>query len=120
MLFWIVLVPFSSALNSHYGGLNGVWIWYSFNMFMIAICMYFIWRYIGNPKRKLSFIANDPRLRKMSLERSFTVAFIFLCGVIFSLWEGEVLFIVSRFIYILIIPAMGIINRRYRIKKDPT
>src|SRR6478609_7891198 len=31
MLFWIILVPFSSAMNSHHGDLNAVWMWYSFN-----------------------------------------------------------------------------------------
>src|SRR5664279_3675180 len=41
MLLWIVFVPFTSGLNSHYGGMDAVWMIYSLNMFMIALSLYF-------------------------------------------------------------------------------
>ncbi|MES2005022.1 MAG: TMEM175 family protein [Bacteroidota bacterium] len=117
MLFWIVLVPFSSALNARYGPLDSVWEWYSFNMFMIALSLFFIWRYIGNPKRKLSLLANDPRLRKMAAVRNFSIAIIFLLGLLLCLPGLNITSQIARFIYVLIFPAMWIVNRRYRLKK---
>ena len=116
MLFWIVLVPFSSALNAKYGGDDFVWELYSFNMFMIDISMFFIWRYIGNPKRNLSQLAFDPRLRKMSITRSLSIAFIFLSGLLLCLPGIFILSWIARFIYLLIFPAMWIISKRYAIK----
>lgn len=119
MLFWIVLVPFSSALNSRYGGVNAVWMWYSFNMFMIGISLYLLWKYVGNPKKKLSYIADDSRLRKMSSTRSLTIAIIFLMGLLLCLFNWEPAFWIARFVYVLIFPAMLIINRVYPEKKQP-
>lgn len=117
MLFWIIIVPFSSALNSKYGGSDAVWMWYSFNMFMIGMSLYFTWKYIGNPKRNLSAIADHPNLRKMATVRSLVIAFIFLSGLLFCLPGWVVTSWIARFIYILIFPAMRIINRMYGEKK---
>jgi uncharacterized membrane protein len=120
MLFWIILVPFSSALNSHYGGLNQVWCWYSLNMFMIAMSLYWLWRYIGNPANKLSSIALHPHLKEMSQFRSLAVAAIFLAGGLLSFFDGIFFFILSRGIYFLIFPVMALISRHYRKKKIPS
>lgn len=46
MLFWIVLVPFTSGFNAQHGNLDIVWIIYSFNLFMIGLSLYFINRII--------------------------------------------------------------------------
>ncbi len=62
MLFWTVLVPFSSSLNSRYGNMDTVWMWYRSRICMIALAMYFLWRYIGHPKRTLTLMAEDPLL----------------------------------------------------------
>jgi uncharacterized membrane protein len=119
MLFWIILVPFSSSLNSRYGGSDSVWMWYSFNMFMIALSLALIWRYIGIPRKKLSQLADDPRLRRMALTRNLTIAFIFLLGLILCLPHISPLSWTARFIYVLIFPAMTIVNRMYREKNNP-
>jgi uncharacterized membrane protein len=119
MLFWIVLVPFSSALNSRFGGVDEVWMWYSFNMFMIALSLFFIWRYIGNPAKNLSLLATDERLRKMAQVRNFTIAFIFLLGLLLCLPGTKAMSWTARFVYALIFPAMSIVNRLYRQKKQP-
>ena len=116
MLFWIILVPFSSALNSTYFEYDTVWELYSFNMFMIAISMFFIWRHIGNPKKNLSVLAVDKRLRKMYIARSLTIAFIFLLGLMLCLPGVINLSRIARFIYLLIFPAMWIISKRFAIK----
>jgi uncharacterized membrane protein len=79
LLFWIILMPFASAMNSRYGDVNAVWMFYSLNMFMIGISIYFIWRYISQSKKETCRrIANDPVARKMALVRSFVIALIFL------------------------------------------
>lgn len=116
-LFWIVLAPFSSAMNSKYAGIDGVWMWYSFNMFMISLSLYFLWRYIGNPKRKLSTISSQPKLYHSMRMRSQVVALIFLLSVVLCLPGWSITSWAARFSFFLIFPAMRIINRIYKIKK---
>ena len=119
MLFWIILMPFSSALISKYAGRNDVWMMYCFNLFMIGICIYFLWRYITNPKRNLSWIAHDPVIRKMARVRSLTIALIFLMGGVLCLFNWKPAFYIARYGFILIFPAMFIISRMYRKKNNP-
>ncbi|MBX9781647.1 MAG: DUF1211 domain-containing protein [Chitinophagaceae bacterium] len=111
MLFWIVLVPFTSGLNSHYGGLDLVWQIYSLNLFMIGLSLFFLYRYIGNPKRNLSELAHDRLSRKYSYLRSLSVASIFLLGAIFASFHGHFFHQAARFVYVLIPFVLIIINR---------
>lgn len=111
VLFWIILTPFSSALNSHYAGMDPVWEFYSLNMFMIALAIYFIWRRISNPKRNLSGIAHDPENKKWLLRRSLVIALIFLSGFVLCLFENKYTSYTARFVFILIFPAMRILTR---------
>ncbi len=117
MLFWIVLVPFSSSLNSRYGGSDFVWMCYSLNMFMIGMALYFIWKYIGNPTNNLSAISLDKRIRKMSSTRSLAIAFIFSLGIILCIPGNRVLSLAARFIYFTIPIAMVFVTRHYKEKK---
>ena len=119
MLFWIILMPFSSAIVSKYAGNDTAWIFYSFNLFMIGISLYFLWRYITNPRHNLSFIADDPVVSKMARVRSLVVALIFLSGALLCLIEWKPTSWAARFVFWLIIPAMRIITRAYS-KKSPT
>ena len=120
MLFWIILMPFSSALSSKYAGMDSVWMFYCLNLFMIAISIYFLWGYITHPKRNLSSIANDPLLRKTSRLRSLSIACIFLSGALLCLLHWEPASWAARFVFFLIFPAMMIIRRVYAPKNNPT
>ncbi|MES2372657.1 MAG: TMEM175 family protein [Bacteroidota bacterium] len=119
MLFWVILMPFSTALSTHYGRSPAVWGLYCFNMFMIGISIYFLWRYITNPKRKLSWIANDPVISKMARARSFAISCIFLLGTLLVIVfpDSENIFWAAHFIFFLIFPAIVIIKRKYQPKK---
>ena len=119
MLFWIILMPFSSALISKNAGNDSVWMLYSFNMFMIGISLYFLWRYTTNPKRNLSFIANDPIIRKMVRVRSFAISCIFLSGALLCLLEWEPTSWAARFVFMLIFPTITIVKRIYSPKNNP-
>ncbi|MES2329151.1 MAG: TMEM175 family protein [Bacteroidota bacterium] len=118
-LFWTILMPFSTALTSKYAGHDDVWMLYCINLFMIGICIYFLWRYITNPKRNLSWVAHDPVIRKMARVRSLTVALIFLSGAVLCLFNWEPTSFAARFVFFLIMPAMFIISRKYRKKNNP-
>ena len=119
MLFWIIIMPFSSALSSKNFGNDSIWMFYSFNLFMIGISIYFLWRYITNPKRNLSFIANDPVISKMVRARSFSISFIFLSGALLCLLQWEPTSWASRFVFMLIFPAITIVKRIYSKKRTP-
>jgi uncharacterized membrane protein len=119
MLFWIIVMPFSSALSSRYAGYDSVWMVYCFNLFMIAISIYFLWRYITNPKRDISHIAHNAAIRKMAKVRSFTVALIFLSGDVLCMFNQLTTSYMARFVFLLIIPALIIIKRIYSKKITP-
>ncbi len=114
MLFWIVLVPFTSGLNSQYGNLNIVWQIYSFNLFMIGLSLYFLYRFIGNPKHNLSEFALNKTNKKYSSLRSMTSTLIFLSGALIACFDGDMAFIISRGVFFLIPVAIGIVNRKHR------
>jgi uncharacterized membrane protein len=116
MLLWIVIVPFSNALNFKYGT-DPVWMWYSFNMFMIGLSLFSLWNYICKPGKKLSHIANDPLRARAARVRSIVVAFIFLLGLLLCIPGNKYTSGAARFIYCLIFPAMLIVNRMYKFKK---
>ncbi|MBV9986443.1 MAG: DUF1211 domain-containing protein [Chitinophagaceae bacterium] len=118
MLFWIVLMPFSSALNSRYGNNDMVWMIYSFNMFMIGISIYFLWRYITNPKRNLSEIAHNEGQRRMARARSFLISCIFLSGALLALLPKPYSWS-ARMVFGLIFPVISILKRRYAQKNNP-
>jgi uncharacterized membrane protein len=113
MLFWVILMPFSSALSTKYPAAPLAWGVYCFNMFMIGMSIYFLWRYVTNPKRKLSWIANNPAVRKMALVRSFSISCVFLLGVLLAIPESKITFVAAHFVFVLIFPLMVIIRRRY-------
>ncbi len=120
LLFWIVLVPFTSGLNSHYGNLSIVWQVYSINLFMISMSIYFLYRYIGNAKNHLSDLSLDALTRKYSLYRSMATSLIFLSGALIVLIPGDIAFWIARFIYLLIFLIITLINKRFRraVKKQ--
>jgi uncharacterized membrane protein len=116
VLFWIILMPFSSGLNSKYGNLNSAWSVYCFDIFMIGLSMYFLWKYAFNPKRGFSDISGNPVLRKRVLSRSLVMALIFLSGLLLAQFESSFATIACRAVFFLAFPAIAIINRRYPVK----
>ncbi|MEO8173060.1 MAG: TMEM175 family protein [Sediminibacterium sp.] len=112
-LFWTILMPFSTALTSKYFSHDDVWMLYCFNLFMIGICLYFLWRYISNPKRNLSTISHDPVIRKSTRTRSLTIALIFLSGAVLCMFNWEPASYAARVVFFLIMPAMFIIGKKY-------
>lgn len=113
MLFFIVLVPFTSGLNSHYGYLNMVWTIYSLNLFLIALALFFLYRYVGNPKHNLSDFANDPVAKRASRYRGVAVGSIFLAGALLAMLPGSFAATASRLVFFLIPVAIIFVNRKF-------
>jgi TMEM175 potassium channel family protein len=113
-LFFIALMPFSSNIYGVYNGLNTAFFLYVLNISMVALCNFFMWNYISNPKNNLSHGLENPRLSLYYKLRAGTVPFCFFIGVIISLvihsgW-GIAL---SRMSPMLIFPAFSIIKRKF-------
>ncbi|MFW1545131.1 hypothetical protein ACEWAO_23570, partial [Vibrio parahaemolyticus] len=87
------------------------WQIYSLNLFMIGLSLFFLNRYIGNPKRNLSELAHDRLSKKYAYMRSLSVASIFLLGAVFAGLRGHFFYYAARYIYILIPFVLSIINR---------
>lgn len=118
-LLWVVLMPFSTSFQFRYGYNDFSWIFYSCNLFMIGISMFFIWLYIGNPKRNLTYLVDSPHILKHAYVRSLTVSLIFLLGAILCFFNNYYLSLAARFVYFLIFPAMKILKKIYAKKETP-
>ncbi|GHN01065.1 hypothetical protein WSM22_25540 [Cytophagales bacterium WSM2-2] len=114
VLFWIALVPFTSGLNSFYGNLDIAWMVYNFNMLMISLSLFFIYRYAGNPDRKLSTLVDQPIVKKYSFQRSRYISAIFLLAILLCIPDWEPASWASRFVLFLIPIAISRVNNRAR------
>ena len=79
LLLWIVLMPFSTFLNMQFGNLDIVWFWYSMNLALIELAIYFLWLYVGRHPQ-LCYMANDIKFMRHTYKRCVLVFFIFLAG----------------------------------------
>lgn len=115
MLLWVVLMPFSTYLIMEYGNIDIVWLWYSCNLALISLSIYFLWKYIGkNPQ--LSFMATDKLFMQHAYTRAVLVTAIFLAGGLLALIPSDFFKVLSRCIFFLIFPILGLLKRRFTKK----
>jgi uncharacterized membrane protein len=113
-LFWVVLVPFTSGLNSRYGNVNFVWMIYCLNLFFIGSSLLLLYIYVAKRKRNLSDLVTNKIVLKYSLLRSALVAIIFLAGALFTIPGGSFFNSLSRLILFLIFAVIFITNRKQK------
>ena len=83
-LFFIALMPFSTGFYSEYAGklfryqLTVPLTFYVLNFCSIGFVNYFMWRYISNPKYKLTEPPIDPSILKFAKARALIVPIVFL------------------------------------------
>ena len=83
-LFFIVLMPFSTGFYSEYAGnlirdqLKVPLIFYVLNFCGVGFLNYFLWKYVSNPKHKLTLPPIDPVVLKLAKVRALTVPLVFL------------------------------------------
>jgi uncharacterized membrane protein len=116
MLFWIVFLPFTSGLNSHYGGMDAVWMIYSLNTFMIALSLYFIYRYVGRKDLKISLVSVHPEEMKYAGRRNLVTALVFLTAALLCTIGWRPASWAARLIYFFIPVAIYYVNRSARKK----
>lgn len=112
LLFWVVVMPFSSYLNMQFGNLDITWIWYCLNLTFISFSLYLIWRYIARHP-KLCYMANDKLFMAYNKRRSLMVTLVFLSGAILTSFPFLWVKWLSRFIFFVLFPAFGIMRRQY-------
>lgn len=113
VLIWVVLMPFSTYLNMEYGNLDVVWVWYCLNLTLISLSLYFIWRYIGKHKHLCS-MADDKAFMQKAYLRSVIITLIFFSGAVLTLMPWLAVKWISRFIFLLIFPALKILNKKHQ------
>lgn len=84
-LFFIVLMPFSTGFYGEYAGpdlfrkqLKVPMTFYVLNFFGAGMMNYIMWRYIANPKHKMTSTLIDPLVLKHAKARSLIVPIMFL------------------------------------------
>lgn len=117
MLFFIVLLPFTTTLTSEFGYLNESFVFYWTNVGLISFVIFFIQLHISNPKKNLSVGYEDRNIRHYALSRSLLTCFVFFSGAAFCLTNSTALQILARYIYIFIFPGVAILKKVYKIKK---
>jgi uncharacterized membrane protein len=117
MLFWVVLMPFSTYLNMEFGNLDITWFWYCINLTCIAFSLYLLWKYVGRHKH-LCYMAEDTIFMQFAYRRSLIVTAIFLLGALLTLLPWMPVKWSARFVFFLIFPALSILRKRhYKINK---
>lgn len=118
MLLWVVLMPFSSYLNMQYGNLDITWFWYSMNLAMIELSVYFLWKYIGRHEH-LSIVSHDKKFMQYSYRRCILVLLIFVSSALLTLMPWMWMKWLSRFEFFLIFPALRYARKKYELNKRP-
>jgi uncharacterized membrane protein len=92
-LLGIVLMPFSTGFYSEYATKEMITpaIFYTGNIVMIGLLNFAMWKYIGNPRRKLSQNLT-PILVKYFLARALTVPIIFILFSIVYCFKPSIAF----------------------------
>jgi uncharacterized membrane protein len=86
-LLAIALMPFSTGFYSEYAGMPVITpvIFYTCNIAMLGILNFFMWRYLSNPRHRLTENLS-PQLAKYSSLRAITVPVIFIiCSIVYVL-----------------------------------
>ena len=116
LLFFIVLMPFSSNIYGVYNSLDTAFLLYVFNISMLSLFIFLMYRYISKPSKKLSHGLENPRLVNYYKTRSWIVPVCFGFGALITLvfptsgWTIAV----SRMSPMLIFPAMMITKKKYK------
>jgi uncharacterized membrane protein len=114
LLCFIVLMPFSSNILGVYGGLNTGYYAYVFNITMVAICNFLLYRHISKPGKNLSVGLENVRLVGYYKWRAWAVPICFGIGVLITILdESRITMLLSRMSPVLIWPAMAILKRRF-------
>ena len=113
ILFWIVVMPFTSRLNMAYGNLDIVWFIYSLNLAFVSFALLLFWGHIAKNKSLIHVSANKNILKYGRL-RSLGTTIIFIVGGSLTFCPWVWVKWVSRFFFLLIFPLMAIIKRRYK------
>lgn len=120
VLFFVVLLPFTTTLTSGFGYLSESFVFYWMNVGCIGLVLFFIQLHVSNPKRNLSVGLEDKNFRRYVLFRGLTTSIIFFLGAICCSTNILFLQVVGRFIYVLIFPAITILKRVFGLKKRET
>jgi uncharacterized membrane protein len=115
MLLWVVLMPFSTYLIMEYGNIDIIWLWYSSNLALISLSLYFLWKYIGKNPR-LSFMSDDKLFMQHAYTRALIVTIIFLAGGLMALIPLDFFRMISRFIFFLIFPILKLLKNKFAKK----
>ena len=114
LLFFIVLMPFSSYVYGLYSGLNTAFTLYVFNISMLSFFNYAMYNHISKPERHLSHGLENPRRVNFFKARSWIVPLCFGVGLLSSMvWTSPWGIAISRMSPLLIIPGMKIIRRKF-------
>jgi uncharacterized membrane protein len=123
-LFFIALMPFSTGFYSEYAG-NDLFIkqikvpmtFYVLNYFFAGVMNYLLWRYISNPKHKLTEPPIDPLVLKMAKARSLIVPLVFLSMLpVAYLIDIRYAVYVPMMIPIIMNITRNVLNKKYNVQ----
>jgi len=113
-LFFIALMPFTSNVYGVYIMVKVAFALYVFNIFMLALFMFLMYRYISLPGKNLSHGLDDKRLVRYYQARSLVAPVCFGIGVLIAFSsDAPWAYKLSRLSPALIAPAIGYLRRRY-------
>lgn len=109
-LFWVVMMPFSSAYYSENTLYSLPFYFYNINIVLTGLTNVMLIRYVLNPKNNL--VDHEPSLifKKLFLARAISIPAIFLFGILICPYS----ILISRGCPILIWPVFSILRMLYK------
>ena len=117
-LMTIVIMPFSSALYSNFPYLNTSFVFYCLNVAAAGLCLQLLWRYINNPRHKISEPIPSKVRQRAYIRNAVAPAIFLLAALIATLLPGPLGGMLSRLLFFLIFPIQMILSRIYRPKPE--
>jgi uncharacterized membrane protein len=114
LLLFIVFLPFTTALafETVTTDIDVLFIIYSVNHIFIGFCFLMLWRYLGNPRHKLSAGLSDKKYLRYNYWRSLSIIIMFSITIFFCILYPPF----ARFSTIACCVAIPIVNRVFGFK----
>ena len=108
MLFFIVLLPFSTAFYAENWAVNGAFIFYCANLFFISLYNFLKINYIVKKEGFSDYLT--PNLASWLKYRALTTVVIWLLSILVSFISP----LISRFVFILIFVLLYFVDRHFK------
>jgi uncharacterized membrane protein len=111
LLFFIVLLPFSTSLLAEYSYLGRPYVVYYLNLGFVGLSVFFLQMHLNKRILLLRSSYESPRQQRFDSAHLLSIPLIFFSGSALALSHSPVSLLLSKFIYLLIGPVKFLLKK---------